>query len=39
MTSLTSVGMNIVNYGDVHRQSEVEYSTYNFEHANVEIAV
>ncbi|MDE0554569.1 MAG: glycine--tRNA ligase subunit beta [Candidatus Poribacteria bacterium] len=25
-----------VNYGDVHRQSEVEYSTYNFEHANVE---
>ncbi len=26
-----------VNYGDVHRQSEVEYSTYNFEHANVEM--
>ena len=26
-----------VNYGDVHRQSEVEYSTYNFQHANVEM--
>ncbi len=26
-----------VNYGDVHRQSEIEYSTYNFEHANVEL--
>ena len=26
-----------VNYGDVHRQSEVEYSTYNFEHANVDM--
>ena len=26
-----------VNYGDVHRQSEIEYSTYNFEYANVEI--
>ena len=26
-----------VNYGDVHRQSEVEYSTYNFERANVEM--
>ena len=26
-----------VNYGDVHRQSEVEYSTYNFEQANVEM--
>ena len=26
-----------INYGDVHRQSEVEYSTYNFEHANVEM--
>ncbi|MDE0467519.1 MAG: glycine--tRNA ligase subunit beta [Candidatus Poribacteria bacterium] len=26
-----------VNYGDVHRQSEIEYSTYNFEHANVEM--
>ena len=26
-----------LNYGDVHRQSEVEYSTYNFEHANVEM--
>ena len=25
------------NYGDVHHQSEVEYSTYNFEHANVEM--
>ena len=25
------------NYGDVHRQSEVEYSTYNFEQANVEM--
>ena len=24
-----------LNYGDVHHQSEVEYSTYNFEHANV----
>ena len=26
-----------LNYGDVHHQSEVEYSTYNFEHANVEM--
>ena len=26
-----------LNYGDVHRQSEVEYSTYNFERANVEM--
>ena len=26
-----------LNYGDVHRQSEVEYSTYNFEQANVEM--
>ena len=26
-----------VNYGDVHRQSEVEYSTYNFEQANVDM--
>ncbi len=26
-----------LNYGDVHRQSEVEYSIYNFEHANVEM--
>ena len=26
-----------VNYGDVHRQSEVEYSTYNFEQANVQM--
>ena len=26
-----------LNYGDVHRQSEVEYSRYNFEHANVEM--
>ena len=26
-----------LNYGDVHRQSEIEYSTYNFEHANVEM--
>ena len=26
-----------VNYGDVHRQSEVEYSTYNFEHADVDM--
>ena len=26
-----------VNYGDVHRQSEIEYSTYNFEHANVKM--
>ena len=26
-----------VNYGDVHRQSEVEYSTYNFERANVDM--
>ncbi len=26
-----------VNYGDVHRQSEVEYSTYNFERADVEM--
>ena len=26
-----------LNYGDVHRQSEVEYSKYNFEHANVEM--
>ena len=26
-----------VNYGDVHRQSEVEYSTYNFEKADVEM--
>ena len=26
-----------LNYGDVHRQSEVEYSTYNFEHANVDM--
>ena len=26
-----------LNYGDVHHQSEVEYSTYNFEHANVDI--
>ena len=25
------------NYKDVHHQSEVEYSTYNFEHANVEM--
>ena len=24
-----------VNYGDVHRQSEVEYSTYNFQKADV----
>ncbi|HUS63202.1 MAG TPA: glycine--tRNA ligase subunit alpha [Kofleriaceae bacterium] len=24
-----------VRYGDVHKQSEVEYSHYNFEHANV----
>ena len=26
-----------LNYGDVHRQSEVEYSKYNFEHANVQM--
>ncbi len=26
-----------LNYGDVHRQSEVEYSIYNFEQANVEM--
>ncbi len=26
-----------LNYGDVHYQSEVEYSTYNFEHANVDM--
>ena len=26
-----------LNYGDVYRQSEVEYSTYNFEHANVDM--
>ena len=26
-----------VNYGDVHRQSEVEYSRYNFEQANVDM--
>ena len=26
-----------LTYGDVHRQSEVEYSIYNFEHANVEM--
>ena len=26
-----------VNYGDVHQQSEVEYSTYNFEQANVDM--
>ncbi len=26
-----------LNYGDVHRQSEIEYSKYNFEHANVEM--
>ena len=26
-----------LNYGDVHWQSEVEYSTYNFEHANVDM--
>ena len=26
-----------VNYGDVHRQSEVEYSTYNFERADVDM--
>ncbi len=24
-----------INYGDVYHQAEVEYSTYNFEHANV----
>ena len=26
-----------LNYGDVHHQSEVEYSTYNFEHADVDM--
>jgi len=26
-----------VNYGDVHRQSEIEYSTYNFERADVDM--
>ena len=26
-----------LNYGDVHRQSEVEYSTYNFERADVDM--
>ena len=26
-----------LNYRDVHHQSEVEYSTYNFQHANVEM--
>ena len=26
-----------LKYGDVHHQSEVEYSTYNFEQANVEM--
>lgn len=26
-----------LNYGDVHHQSEVEYSTYNFEQANVDM--
>ena len=26
-----------INYGNVHRQSEVEYSKYNFEYANVEM--
>ena len=26
-----------LSYGDVHHQSEVEYSTYNFQHANVQI--
>ncbi len=26
-----------LNYGDVHHQSEVEYSTYNFQHADVEM--
>ena len=25
------------NYRDVHHQSEIEYSTYNFEHANVDM--
>ncbi len=25
------------NYRDIHHQSEVEYSTYNFEHANVDM--
>ena len=26
-----------LNYRDVHHQSEVEYSTYNFQHANVDM--
>lgn len=26
-----------LNYGDVYHQAEVEYSTYNFEHANVDM--
>ena len=26
-----------LNYGDVYRQSEVEHSTYNFEHADVDM--
>lgn len=30
-------GDHVVTYGDVFHQNEVEQSTYNFEHANVEL--
>ena len=29
--------MRRLTYGDVYHQNEVEQSTYNFEHANVEL--
>jgi glycyl-tRNA synthetase alpha chain len=31
------VGERVVTYGDVFHQQEVEMSTYNFEHANVDV--
>ena len=38
LTTFLSIRWNEhLNYGDVHRQSEIEYSKYNFEHANVEM--
>lgn len=33
----TKHGDNVVTYGDVFHQNEVEMSTYNFEHANTDI--
>ncbi|UAW64941.1 glycine--tRNA ligase subunit alpha [Mycoavidus sp. HKI] len=36
-TNETQSGRRILTYGDVFHQNEVEQSTYNFEHSNVEL--